>query len=400
MKTVTIILLFSFIHINAVSQINADDLYMKAIAMSKNGDFEKAIETLNKATNEDNSDEKLFFLLGKCHYKNNEYESAANNFIISYKLKNNNALYNISECFSQLNQPYKSVEYLKLYLETKDKLLRSEIKTNKAFGNIENSKAWIGLWKENHYNNYEKKLDEAKYMISKEDYANAFDILDKLLIKSNKRYRAFAMRGDLLYLTGDFKNAAKDYITASGIKKKNLTYKTKAANALFKSEKIKKSLEFYNRIDEEDPYEIEFLINKANAELMVSDYSDAQNTITKYLKYFPENSEALNISGKIYYYKKDYINALIRFNLCLKNDQSKAQYFINRGDTYTATKMYENAVYDYSMALDLNPKQAEVFYKRGIANLNLNKYDSCRDFEEALKLNYNKANDYIIKYCK
>ena len=400
MKTVTIILLFSFIHINATAQINADDLYMKAIAMSKNGDFEKAIETLYKATDEDNSDEKLFFLLGKCHYNNNEYESAANNFIISYKLKNNNALYKISECFSQLNQPYKSVEYLKLYLETKDKLLRSEIKTNKAFANIENSKAWIDLWKENHYNNYEKKLDEAKYLISKDDHANAFDILDKLLIKSNKRYRAFAVRGDLLYKTGDFKNAAKDYISASDIKKKNLSYKTKAANSLLKAEKIKKSIEIYNRIIEENPYEIEFLINKANAELSVSDYSNAQNTITKYLKYFPESSEALNISGEIYYYKKDYINALIQFNLCLKNDQSKAQYFINRGDTYTATKMYENAVFDYSMALDLNPKQAEVFYKRGIANLNINTIESCHDFKEALRLNYHKANDYIIKYCK
>ncbi len=400
MKTVTIILLFSFLHINAISQVSGEDLYMNAIVLYEKGDFEKAIEALNKATDTNNSDEKLFFLLGICYYNNNNYELAANNFKKSFKLKNNEALYKIAECFSQLNQPYKSVEYLKLYLETKDKLLKSEIKTNKAFTKIENSKAWIELWKENHYNNYEKRLDEAKYLINKDDHANAFDILDKLLIKSNKRYRAFALRGDLLYKIGDFKNAAKDYISASGIKKKSLSYKTKAANSLLKAEKFKKSIELYNRIIEENPYEIEFLINKANAELLVSDYSNAQNTITRYLTYFPENSEALNISGEIYYYKKDYINALIQFNLCLKNNQSKAQYFINRGDTYTATKMYESAVFDYSMALDLNPKKAEVFYKRGIANLNINTNESCHDFKEALRLNYHKANDYIIKYCK
>lgn len=383
-----------------MSQVSADDLYMNAIVLSKNSDNEKAIEALNKAKISDNSNEKIYFLLGECYYNNFEYKTAADNFNKSYKLKNNNALYKIAECYSQLDKPYKSVEYLKLYLETKDKLLKSEIRSNKAFRNIEDSKAWINLWKEKHYNNYEKKLDDAKYLISKEDYANAFNILDKLLIKNNKRYRALEMRGDILNHTSDYKNAAKDYLAASGIKKKNIRYKIKAADAWFKAEKYKRSFELYKLIIEENPFEIDILINKARTELFLSENSNAQNTITSYLKHFPEDPTALNISGMIFYSEKDYINALIKFNLCLKIDQSKPEYFINRGDTYSAVKMFENAVYDYSMALDLNPKQAEVYYKRGITNLNINKNESCNDFKEALRMNYHKANDYIVRHCK
>ncbi len=383
------------------SQLSESNLYQKAYSEYLQNQYNTTKDLLNKESLQSAEDDKLYMLSGDVFYILKDFDKAKERYSKAYKLKNKTATLKIAECYAQLNEPYKAVEYLKIYLKMPNKLLQSEIKTIPAFLKIEESKAWINLWKENYFNTYERKLDEAKFQISNKNYAEAFDILDKLLIKNKKRHRAYDMRGDLLILTKDYKNAARSYLKASEIKKHNLSYKTKTANTLFLLKRYKKAELFYNEIIADKYYNPEILLNITKNKIQLKKYSEASAVISQYLMYFPNNAEGYYLSGKIHSLNNENIAALEDFNRSIKKDNSKPEYFSSCGDAFLKTGTFKSAVDSYSMALDLNPKLPEIYYKKGIAELKLYKYtEACEDLKKAKSMNYNKADDLLIKYCK
>ena len=400
-KQLIILLLISLIYSISYSQENKIDLYRKAKSEIYYKRYENAEKLLKTIISENNREETAYLLLGELNYKQRKYSEAVKHYKEAMKQKSKIASYHIAECYALLNDEISAVEYLKIYLNTTDKTFQSEIKLNSSFNEIKTSKAWINLWKEEHYNNYEKKLGEAQYLIQKGDYNEAFTIIDHLLHKNKRRHKALGMRADILMLTGEYKSAAKSYTLASEIKNKNYIYNSKAALAYFKEEKYNKAYDQCNLAIHNNPYKSDIILLKTKTEIKLKEYNEASETINQFLKYYPDNSEALNLSGTILYNKREYINALEQYNLCLEQTPEKAEYFINRADTYMAVSMYKNAAKDFSMALDLNPKLAEVYYKKGIANIKaFNKEEACSDFKKAQDLGYYKASDYIIKYCK
>lgn len=398
----TIILILGLLVFNITFSQNDDkNEYMQALADIHYKKYENAEKLLVKLISENNRNNKLYNTLGNCYFKQQKYSDALIQYKKAYKQKNKIATYRIAECYSMLNNPVKAVEYLKIYLKTKDKFLQSEIKLNSNFSNIENSKLWVNLWKTKNYNSYEEKLSEAKFSISKQDFAEAFDILDLLIIKNNKRHKAHELRGDLLMLTKEFKNAGESFAKASEIKKHNYIYKKKTANAFLLAGKFKKAYKFCNNAISENPFDAEMYLLKAKIENKQKKYDNADISINYFLKYYPDNSEALNLAGKVLYNKEDYIDALEKYTFSLKNDTSKPEYFINRADAYLAVSMFDNAEKDLSMALDLNPKQPEVYFKRAIAKLKAHKtQEACSDFEKAYNKGYYDASFYMMKYCK
>ncbi len=400
-KKVYIFFLVFFSAFVLKSQNAENNLYQKVLALYAQKQYEDAISVFNNSKFDNFSDAELNIAAGDCYYKLQQYDEAINLYSKALKLKNKEAFLKIAECYAQEGYAYKATEYLKNYLKTPDKLLKSQIKLLPAFQKIENEKVWANIWKQKYYNSYENKLDEAKYQISKNDYAAAFDILDKLIIKNRKRHRAYEMRGDLLMLTKDYKNAAISYLKASEIKKHNLTYKTKVADVLFLIRKYKKAEKLYNEIVADKHYNPEILLKKAKNDIELKKYSEASNAVSQFLNYFPDNAEAFFISGKILALNNENIAALENYNKAIKNDSSKPEYFISCGDTYLKTKTFESAVSSYSMALDLNPRISEAWYKKGVAEIKLYKYaEACEDLKKAKSMNYNKADDLIFKYCK
>lgn len=404
---ILIIFLFSFSF--AYSQDDFNE-YMTAISDIHYKRYEKVEKELLNLILNDNSNANYYMTLGECFFIQGKYEQAAKLYKSAMNNKKKKAIYKIAECYSKIDSTDKAIEYLKIYLKTKDKLLQSEIKLNPNFKNIENSKAWHSLWKTEFYNKTEKKLSEAKYLISKEDYVNAFDILDKLIIQNNRRHRAYEMRGDLLMIKGEFKNATNSYIKASEIKVRNSFYKEKIAKAYFKDKNYKKSLKFCNEAIKENPYNETTYLLKAQNLLFLKKYNRSKDITDLILKYYPDNDEALNIAGLCLYNKKDYIKALEKYNVLLSDNEHvktlqakspKPDYYINRADAYMAVSMYENVIKDLSMALDLNPKLPEVYYKRGIAKVKANKkVEACYDFKFAYSKGYYKASDMLLKYCR
>lgn len=402
-EKIIILVLFSFIFNFSFSQDTERDLLMKAISEINYKKYDNAKKIITNLILENSLNKDYYLTLGECYFKQKKYEKANSQFKLAIKNKSKKAYYKVAECYSLLNNELKAIEYLKLYLKTSNKLLQSQIKTNPNFANINNSKTWTNVWKTKYYTNYELKLDDALYLTSKGDFTNAYDILDKLIIQNKQRHKAHEMRGDLLFLDNDYTNAAKEYKKASDIKKHNINYIEKTANAYFKARSYKKSLKYCNKAILEKRHSANIYLLKAKNKKALKKYNSAENLINKFLTFYPNNSEALNLAGTILYSKKEYLEALKKYNLLLadkNNAKVKAKYYINRADAYMAVSMYENTTKDLSMALDLNPKQKETYYKRGFAKLkSKDQNGACKDFKRAYNLGYYKASDMLMKYC-
>ena len=99
--------------------------------------------------------------------------------------------------------------------------------------------------------------------------------------------------------------------------------------------------------------------------------------------------------------KDEFEEALVLLSEAIKLNSEFWQAYYHRGNTYGALKDYQNAISDISKALELNPGYGVGYFVRGATYIMGigNKEKGCEDFQKALSLGYEKAGDYIIKYC-
>jgi tetratricopeptide (TPR) repeat protein len=399
MKRIPYISLLIVISSGLFAQNDSDD-FKTAYALFITGSHDQASKLAIQYLSDGHDEKEVNSFIGECFQKQGKYEEAIAFYQKSFKQKHEISAYQIAECYAMTGQDYRAVEYLRLYLKTKDKFLQSEIRSNPNFKTIENSKAWLNLWREEHYNAYELKLDEAKYLISKGQEADAFFILDQLIIKDQRRHRALAMRGDLHEKTGNLKYAVRDYEKAVNLNKRNIEYHESLALNYMKAGKYSKAKDIYTGMILHSSHRVDLLKNLVKCEIELKAFEQARQDVDSYMKYFPNDAEAYYLSAKMHSIEGDYIGALEELNVCIAYNPNQYQYYYKRGEVYYQTGMYENSVYDYSMALDLNPEMAEVYYMKGIANLKIDIEEACRDFKKARSMNYHKADDFIIKYCE
>lgn len=101
--------------------------------------------------------------------------------------------------------------------------------------------------------------------------------------------------------------------------------------------------------------------------------------------------------------EKDEFEAAVELlNDAIKLNNEFWQAYYHRGNTYGALKNYQNAVSDISKALDINPGYGAGYFVRGATYVmglgNIEK--GCEDFQKAVSLGYEKAGEYINKFCK
>jgi tetratricopeptide (TPR) repeat protein len=406
MKTTKIFLLISFIWVIGIYQSKAqlqfqDSLKIRANAQLTHHDYKSVIAVMNAELNQNQSDADLFIFRGKAFLYCGQAGNAISDFSAAEKLKENSASYELAQAYAAVGNAQYACNTLKKYLKTPHKKFQSEIKNDKYFEKISDSKAWNNLWKEDFYSKIEQQLDEAQFEISRDRDADAFAILDKIISKNKSAAEALFMRAKLNAKNKDYKNALRDLDQTLKLKPENTDYLSTRAEILFENQKYQKALDDYNSLNQKIKCDISFLKQKALTENELKDFDNAKNDISAYLNFYSWDTEALYIAGKINFNEKNYFEALKSFNRCIEKDNSKTTYFEARGDVYFAIKTYEFAEKDYSMALDLVSSNGEVFYKKGLCRLALNNIEgACSDWKKSLELGYFPAGDYLKKYEK
>jgi|688.fasta_scaffold338957_2 tetratricopeptide (TPR) repeat protein len=140
-------------------------------------------------------------------------------------------------------------------------------------------------------------------------------------------------------------------------------------------------------------------------------------------------------TGMCYLKKRFKRTALIFFDNAIKRDSSRAEYFHSKGlalyrrkkyndalkEFYTATlkskplresflyvglsnnrmKKYTAAIDDFTTCIERYPDYGLAFFNRGILKIKVDdEVGACQDLDEAFKLNYQRANKKLNKYCR
>ncbi|MDR2906281.1 MAG: tetratricopeptide repeat protein [Helicobacteraceae bacterium] len=126
------------------------------------------------------------------------------------------------------------------------------------------------------------------------------------------------------------------------------------------------------------------------------DFQAAINLLSEVIAINPNNSNAYNYRGYMYYELQNYDQAIADYTKAIELDpDGRALYYNNRGFAYNELKNYKQAIADFTKAIALNPENAPAYYSRGNAYNKLKNYkQAIADFTKAIELDPNHSFAY------
>jgi tetratricopeptide (TPR) repeat protein len=269
-----------------------------------------------------------------------------------------------------------------------------------AFSVIENTPEWRQFWKKERYNIFEKKIPEVEYYISTGNREEANSVLSELI-------NGYPDDNSTLYAKALVDFSIQKYSEAITIltkltttdKKNEAWLRLLAKTQVASGNQAGASLTYSQLIDLGIP-DAKLFLYRAECYRKTGEYDKAFKDLSGFLELYPENKEALSLSGKTEAESGDNLKALDFFSKNLKLHPNDPACYVDRANSYFVSRSWDYAISDYSMALDLQPSDPEVWLNKGIALLSMGKTDdACHDFRKALSLGNKKATSYISRSC-
>ncbi|MEM9329406.1 MAG: tetratricopeptide repeat protein, partial [Bacteroidota bacterium] len=151
-------------------------------------------------------------------------------------------------------------------------------------------------------------------------------------------------------------------------------------------------------INPEDPVMVS---NLGKALYEQEQIKEAIEVFQKSLSLKDDDPDIMNYLGLCYQLDDDTQTAIGYFTKAIELDEGKnATYFDNRAYSKAAKLDYVGAIQDYTTSIDLYSTDPNVFYQRGQLKLRINdKFDACKDFQQAKKLGYEGIDDVLEEHC-
>ena len=373
---------------------------LSKIAYEK-ADYSKSLKHISTYMSGLSDDSKAILLKVDILFKLGIYKDIEENILRLTKHKNRDYYLLLSRTWAGLDNQKKSTEYLNLYMKTRYKKSEAVIKSYKEFDILIKNEEWVSLWQKDWYSKWEKMINNAEYAISIKSYSEAETILDELLLKYSRSYKAFYMRAIVWNEKKNYKKALKNFESALNLKKDDNIVNLAYSACLIELKKTKKALPILNKIIETDSTEIDAFYYRAKLSLLTNNLENAQEDIDFCLKYYPDSENINYLAAQIDFKAGDFLSAIPKYGKLIKTNPAKKEYFIGRANCYMKTETYRYAINDYSMALDLNPKLPEIYYQKANAHLKLGeKKQACTNWNYSYKLGNNQCTKLIYKYCK
>lgn len=398
---ISYLLLYLF-SLSVAGQKISDENFLKGKAFYEIQKNDSAIKYLSLSLNSNKNNEDALYLRGIIFSELNLNEKALQDFAECEKLQKGMASFPLAKTYARLGDVDQTLSYLELNLKSPWKVSEKEIFMDKDFSSLEESELWKKFWNNsNYYTAYDATLTEADYLIKTKKYAEAADLLSNELKGGFRKPPLYAKRAEVYLALGNYKLAQSDLTAALDGDRRNAELYTKRADTEMMMGKYDLALEDYNLSLKYNPDQFDVYLKRATAHSKNDKYEEAVKDILFYQKYFPEDAEAFYLAGNIHKEKGKYFDALKNYNECLKRDQSKAEYFMGRGESYMATRTYRYAYNDFSMTLDLDPTNAYAYFLKAKASLQLgDKESACYSLKKAYQYGYYEAQDLINKNCK
>jgi curved DNA-binding protein CbpA len=144
-------------------------------------------------------------------------------------------------------------------------------------------------------------------------------------------------------------------------------------------------------------------LEEGNKYLQNKQYEQADGEFDAAIEFNEALSDAYFGKGLIMLdHSKNHKKAILYFSAAINiSDTVQASYFEKRAYSFYALEAYQNALNDINIALKFPKIQTgENYYFRGMCKTKLGlEKSACPDFQSALKLNFQHAEEKILQYC-
>jgi tetratricopeptide (TPR) repeat protein len=180
-------------------------------------------------------------------------------------------------------------------------------------------------------NNFQNYLDRAKYYGSKQDYAMAFQDLDRAVVADSTKGDIYLYKGELFWSQQKIKEAYEEFKTC---------------------------LHF-------DATHKDCLLKKATVDIALKNYELAMQHINDALKSDDHMAEAYFLKGKLYGIMGDTTLSASSLQTAIEVDPNYYNAYIELGLLYAARK-HDLAKEYYNSAIDLKPRSIEAWYDKAM----------------------------------
>lgn len=377
------------------------DPFLSGRAEMEKGNYTDAIRFFTSGLTSNKASTDLILNLGQAYYNISDYHAAIQYFSMANKKKKNIASLWLARSYALSGVNDSAIIYLNEHLLSSYKLPASALKLDPAFRNIENTKQWTDLWKNEWYDEYETLLSEISYLTNKHEYIEALDLIDQNIGKYSQRHQIHAARGEVFLALRNFNAAVGAFSRAIEINGTTSEYYVSRSQAYSNLKKYDLAVSDLIKALTLKPDQFNLYVERSSLYNSLTKYDMAVNDISYYLSFFPDDIKAMYDQGRIYYNKGSYLKALEWFNKCLSIDQSEPSFYNARGEAYLKTKTYKFAIQDFGMALDLDPKNPDAYFNKGMARFYMNDTEgACSDWQKAARLGSADAIEMLHSHCQ
>ncbi|WP_041177500.1 tetratricopeptide repeat protein [Brachyspira intermedia] len=376
-----------------------DALKYKIEKLISSKKIEDAIKLVNRAIEEYNNDEDLYFNRGKLYSIINMYDEAIEDFNKAIKLNPNNEKAYFNRGITKVK-----LEKYEEAIEDFNKIIKLNPKNERGYFNIGFAKASLEKYEEaikdfNEVIKLNTKNEEAYFFrglakVKLEKDKEAIEDFNKSIKLNSKNEEAYFNRGIAKTKLEIYEEAIKDFNEVIKLNPNN--EKAYLARGIAKSylEEYEEAIKDFNEVIKLNPNNEKAYLARGIAKIESGKHEEVIEDFNKAIELNPNNENAYFNRGIAKAKLEKYEEAVVDFNKAIKLNKNNEKTYFSRGITKVKLEKYEEAIEDFNKAIGLNKSYNKAYFNRGILKINFGKYkEAINDFNKAIGLNknYNKA---------
>jgi len=333
----------------------------------------------------------IYFERGLAHKEIKDYVAAINDFNIcmAHAPGMIQALVEKAECLIELDRLDEASQTLEKVLSVKPGIARSYVLKAIVYEKQGfPAKAEDEYTRALHYNPHSALALEmrAKALLRSGKPRQALADISALARMERHRPEIFRLRASIHVKLKDYAGALEDYAVIESLVGGDETIVKEKAQVFFLADQPRKALKALESYLVHHPSDIEALVLRARAHIMLKNEDQAERLLSDVLAMAPVDAAAHLYLGVVAMRRQQWDHALAALNRSLELNPSLVEGYKERARIFVKLDEPSRAIDDLTSAVDLDPSDGEIYALRGLAKMKRLLFDAAvADFSQALQ---------------
>ncbi len=237
-------------------------------------------------------------------------------------------------------------------------------------------------------NTADQLYQQAIVQFDQKDYSGAIQTLNTAINLDNKNGEAYFTRGSCYFNLDDFEKAVIDYNAAIALSRsKDAEAYFLRGNAQYHLNQLEAAIHDITMAITIDPNHAEAFQQRAYTWIAMGNSDSALHDFGRSLEIDPALGGSHFGLGNYFANLPDYDLAIAHYSQAIDLG-AKSEYYFNRGLIYALQNNFSDAIHDFSNAIDINSQYAEAYVMRGnMRDESGHPTEALADFDQAIKIN-------------